>query len=520
LALAGGGVLLLGSGAAAAAVGRIEAGYGVDRNGTPEYVIPVRLTAGTAGLTPQLAISHAGASARSVVGVGFTIAGLSAITPCEKTVASDTTPDPIRLQAGDRYCLDGARLRLSSGTYGATNSTYRTEIDQLARVTAYASSSNVPGWFRVENRDGRILEYGNTADSLLRTSSGAGAATFLWAVNKISDRAGNSITFSYDNDDDAHRFRPSQIRYTNRSATPDGHYTISFVYQAGDRPDVYTQNTSSIIESAYVLETRLLERLELRHDGSLYRQYLFSYATGAGGNSRLATLTECAATVYDCLPATAFTWQDGIAGHAGLVSTGTAAAAALPLDFNGDGFDDLVWASGGTWRFMAGGAAGYGAATNTGITATNASKAMPVDWNSDGRADLLVDWSDSKWRVLKGHATGFDSPVQAGPGSGIPSNPSPSKWWIADIDGDGRDDLLRVRRRTRRSAKASRAGGSRATPSRAGMSGSPIRAATPRPGRTTCWRSSARSSSRAPVPRATPGRRSGNPPRSPMPPAT
>ena len=248
-------MLLLGSGAAAAAVGRIEAGYGVDRNGTPEYVIPVRLTAGTAGLTPQLAISHAGASARSVVGVGFTIAGLSAITPCEKTVASDTTPDPIRLVAGDRYCLDGARLRLSSGTYGATNSTYRTEIDQLSRVTAYAASSNVPGWFRVETRDGRILEYGNTADSLLRTSSGAGAATFLWAVNKISDRAGNSITFSYDNDDDAHRFRPSQIRYTNRSATPDGHYTVGFVYQASDRPDAYTQNTSSVIESAYVLET-------------------------------------------------------------------------------------------------------------------------------------------------------------------------------------------------------------------------------------------------------------------------
>ena len=123
-------------------------------------------------------------------------------------------------------------------------------------------------------------------------------------------------------------------------------------------------------------------------------------------------------------------------------------SAALPLDFNGDGFDDLVWASGGTWRFMAGGAAGYGSATNTGITATNPTKAMPLDWNSDGRADLLVDWSDSKWRVLKGNATGFDSPVHAGPGSGIPSNPSASKWWIADIDGDGRDDLLRVRTTT------------------------------------------------------------------------
>jgi len=112
-------------------------------------------------------------------------------------------------------------------------------------------------------------------------------------------------------------------------------------------------------------------------------------------------------------------------------------------DLNGDGFEDLAWASGGTWRYMLGGAAGYGAAANSTITATNPSKALPLDWNGDGFMDLLVDWSDGKWRVLKGTAAGFASPVHAGPGTGIPSNTANSSWWIADADGDGRDDLLR-----------------------------------------------------------------------------
>lgn len=41
---------------------------------------------------------------------------------------------------------------------------------------------------------------------------------------------------------------------------------------------------------------------------------------------------------------------------------------------------------------------------------------MVLDWDADGRDDLLVDWSDGKWRALKCTATGPASPIAAGSG--------------------------------------------------------------------------------------------------------
>ncbi len=102
-----------------------------------------------------------------------------------------------------------------------------------------------------------------------------------------------------------------------------------------------------------------------------------------------------------------------------------------------------MWNASGTWWISWGGVSGPGPASNTGIAAYTSPAAMPLDWNGDGRMDLLVPWSDNKWRVLVGGASGFASPVHAGPG-GITSNTAHSDWLVADFDGDGRDDLLRI----------------------------------------------------------------------------
>jgi hypothetical protein len=48
---------------------------------------------------------------------------------------------------------------------------------------------------------------------------------------------------------------------------------------------------------------------------------------------------------------------------------------------------------------------------------------------------LLVDG----WRVLA--ARGFAAPASAG-ASGVPSNTTANSWTVADINGDGRDDLV------------------------------------------------------------------------------
>lgn len=429
---------------ALAAVGRTEAAYGVTANGAVAYTIPIRVTEGVAGLTPRLAISYAGPGQRSIVGVGFALSGLSYITPCRKTIVQDLNAAPVTLTSADRYCLDGARLRLATGTtYGASGTTYRTELDQLARVTANASTGNIPGWFKVETRDGLIYEYGNTADSKLLASGVAGAPPQFWAVNKIADRAGNSMSLVYDTDNALRRFRPSYLLYTAGNGGA-AHYKISFVYQTATQPEPTLDFTPSATGGAAHSDDKLLDRIELSHDSVVYRKVLFTYEAGAGTNQRLKTVQECVPGVPDdCLPATTLGWQSATAGHAVGVSSNAVASGVIPLDINGDGLEDLAWASGGTWRYMLGGASGYGTTINTGVTATNATKAMPLEWDGDGFWDLLIDWSDGKWRVLKGSATGLStSPVPAGPGTGIPSNTAGTTWTVADVDSDGRDDLV------------------------------------------------------------------------------
>lgn len=439
-------IVLAGAHSALAAVGQIEATYGVSQNGIANYSIPINLTDGINGLTPRLSIEYGGPTTRSILGVGFALSGISYITPCRKTIAQDVTAAPVTLTAADRYCLDGARLRqlVSTDTYGASNTQYRTEIDQLIRVTSRASTANVPGWFKAEMPDGLKYEYGNSTTSKLMSSALAGATPQFWAVSKISDANGNSIVFTYDKDDALGRFRPSVISYTEHGGV--AHYKISFVYQTAVQPTPIFQFTPSASGGAVRKEDKLLERIELKHDDVVYRTIKFVYQNGAGQNQRLWTIEECAAgPPEDCLPTTQFTWQSATPGHAAFASSGNAVASGITtLDINGDGIDDLAWASSGTWRYMLGSPVGYGSIVNTGVTATNPTKAMPLEWNRDGYWDLLVDWSDGKWRVLRGGASGFNTTVvQAGTG-GIPSNTANTSWATADVNADGRDDLISV----------------------------------------------------------------------------
>ncbi len=410
--------------------GRIEATWDVSANGAAQYSIPIRITEGINGLTPRLAVTYS-AGERSIFGTGFVLAGLSAISPCRRTIVQDGVAAPVTLSSGDRYCLDGARLRLISGTWGASESVYRAEVDRLARITAKESTANIPGWFLVEMPDGLRYEYGRTGDSQLGIQ--------FWAANKIVDRDGNSIDFVYDMDGGLSRFRPLEIRYTNSSAGA-AKYKVLFIYQSSPQPGPTDQITPGSVGGGHHIETHLLDRIELLHENLEYREYRFGYEPGAGTNLRLQWIEECT-PANDCLGKTTFSWNSGSSGHAQAVDV-SGTASGMPMDVNGDGYEDYVWSESGTWRLKWGSLNGLGGTTNTFIASYGGGR--PLDWDGDGRMDLLVPWSDSKFRVLRGTTTGFASEVHAGPG-GIPSNTTNSDWHVADVNGDGLDDLLRLR---------------------------------------------------------------------------
>jgi len=431
---------------AQAAVGSTPASYGVTPNGAVQYSIPIRATEGIGNLTPRLAISYVGPGQRSILGVGFALNGISYITPCRKTIAQDLNAAPVTLTSADRFCLDGSRLRAvaGSGTYGASNTKYRTELDQMVRATSLESSSGIPGWFKVEMPNGLEYEYGHTDDSRLRASALSYAPPQFWAVNRIKDENGNSIEFFYDTDHGLRRFRPNYILYTMRGSSAS--YRVNFVYQSATQPEPLLEYTPSTVGGAAHQEDKLLDRIDLLHEGSAYLRYKFAYQNGAGANKRLQSVTECAVAsgAETCLPATQFTWQSATSGHQSETQSNMSLFAPKLLDINGDGVDDIVGYSGSTWRYSLGSASGgYGPVINTGVAVVNAWKARSIEWNGDGRRDFMIDWSDGKFRVLIGTENGLStSPVAAGPGTGVSSNLNNQSMAIADVNGDGRDDVI------------------------------------------------------------------------------
>ena len=67
--------LLLAATAAHAAPGRTAATYEVSSTGEASYSIPIAVPPGTAGLTPQLALTYGHRSGTSLAGVGWAITG-------------------------------------------------------------------------------------------------------------------------------------------------------------------------------------------------------------------------------------------------------------------------------------------------------------------------------------------------------------------------------------------------------------------------------------------------------------
>jgi hypothetical protein len=433
---------LLSDATAWAAAGRTSGHFAVSASGSAQYSIPIWTPRGIAGLEPSLALQYSSRGGDGVYGVGWSVAGFSSIGRCHKTYAQDGVTDAVEVTTGDLYCLDGNKLRLVSGTYGADGSVYQTEIADFSRVISHGTAGTGPAWFEVRRKDGRIFEYGHTTDSLILVSSTTSART--WALDKISDRVGNYIAFVYINDTTNGVFRPSTITYVSSpasSATPN--YQIKFTYQTRG-----TTPPSGFILGSPFEEPNLTSQIAVNAwNGSAYaleRAYNLTYTTGsASGRSRINTVTECSST--DCLAPTTIGYQDGTVGFGteNTVAGYNPGGGEIALDLNGDGIDDLIYPdpTSGHWYYLLGTASGtYLGPYDTGIASTNSATAIPIDYNSDGKMDVLVENASGNWRVLFFQTAGGAFTYTD---TSTPATSAGDGMVIAgDVDGDGRDDLI------------------------------------------------------------------------------
>lgn len=423
------------------AAGRTPGTFEVTHSGAATYRIPLWTPPGIGDLGARLDLVYNSRSGNGTLGVGWTLAGLSQITRCNRTWAQDGAPQPVTNAAGDRYCLDGQPLRLVAGAHGADGSVYATEIETFARVVAHGASGGGPSSFTVTRRDGVVHQYGSTADS--RAHAGASATVRAWALAGIRDRAGNAVRYSYHNDAQPAAYgdgtlRIAAISYPVTAAGHGPYYHVRFAYSpraAQDAPVGYLAGTR-------VREPWQLDSVSIRIAGTeaLIKGYHFGYGIGgASGRLRLATVQECSAS--SCLRATRLQYQDGARGWLGITETGVAASAArnpVPVDLDGDGLTDLLYpvdAGSGrvSWRITLARASGYSAPFDTGLVTASSAAILPGQFSGNGRMQFLVPLGTT-W-----HVAGFGAGGFAVASTGLPVA---GEYGAADIDGDGLADLV------------------------------------------------------------------------------
>jgi hypothetical protein len=120
--------------------------------------------------------------------------------------------------------------------------------------------------------------------------------------------------------------------------------------------------------------------------------------------------------------------------------SGEAPNAIAVGDFNGDGVEDLAFASDGSVNVLLGnGSGGFTPASGSPFAvAGHARSVVTGDFNGDGRSDLAVTTSANQVAVYL--ATG-DGQFQEAEGSPLPTGEGPASIVAADLSGNGRTDL-------------------------------------------------------------------------------
>lgn len=447
-------------------VGSIAGEYSVSATGAANYSFPIGLPKGTNSMIPNLGITYSSHSGDGIMGIGWNLTGLSAISVVPRSWYQDGKTENVKLDGTDIFAMDGNRLVATTGTYGSSGTIYATEAETYLKITSYGSTGG-PQWFKVETKEGLIMEYGNTSDS--RVDEQGGTSTIIWKLNKVYDQHENYMEFIYRNESNDSRI--DYIAYTGNAAEGLPPYNqVKFEYTTRN------DDNAMYIGGSEFKNHYLLTKIQITSDGEHFKDYEFVY--GENHNSFLKSVTEKGAS-SEQLNTTLFKYgEKGVACETVPCSSfaGTSADFTYARDFNNDGKSDMIlrhyyYDSNGNkiytmWEAMV--------STSTNTFAHYASGTIPegtfmyFDHNKDdfgmsamsASFDFYGDGSDDllfiKLNASPNGSTlaslviidinGLDQTSTYYPAfaSGGYVN-SEKSFHIGDYDGDGRDDILWLR---------------------------------------------------------------------------
>ncbi len=438
--------------------------FGVGATGAATYTIPIVVPPGTAGLAPSLSLNYSSQSGNGILGFGWSLGGLPAMTRCPQSYAQDNAHVGVTYTSTDRFCLDGQRLLvINGGTYGNDGTEYRTEIESYSRIILH-TQGGVTGraWFEVHTKSGQIIELGNSTDSRI-LASGTSVAR-VWAASKISDTVGNYLKVFYTTDQG--QYYPDHIVYTeNDTAGVTPYNSVYFLYQSRNDPSTL-YHAGSMISTAKLLSD-IKTYTNTTGSGTAVTDYKLAYTLGNAPFSQLTSVQRCdgTGTSAGCLAPTTFGWQTAstwssriIVDSMPTISPPASGISSAGVDIDGDGNPDgyttplpgiggcepLYLNNGTAWSLAnmtenyTGSAPNQAACFATGYFGGGNSSFFDID--GDGLADMsiTVAYPTACFCILRndgqGHFNQFGGTNATVPLLGL-------GWINTDVNGDGLGDF-------------------------------------------------------------------------------
>jgi len=315
----------------------IPATYNVSPTGAFTYSVPLNLPPGIGELMPGLAISYNSQGGNGLLGVGWSMSGLSSITRGTKTLFHNGKVEPVDF-VDDAFYLDGQRL------FDVGGNMYNSEVKNFAiiRAVPFTPAQNGPSHFLVEYPNGLIYHYGNSQSS--KFIAQGKFDVLMWGLNKIEDQYGNYIEFNYNNNPLTGDYRIANIKYTGNSNTGIPTSTeIIFQYVAR------TDKNKIWISGSQIRTDVVLDYIQVEHNASFVKKYDFDYNLNM--YTHLVSIKEILPNGKE-MPAIDITWASTSNGPTNVATS--LGSNSVPYDytvgdFNGDGATDIakykVWSS-------------------------------------------------------------------------------------------------------------------------------------------------------------------------------
>ena len=251
--------------------GKTEGTFAVSAKGDATYTIPLTIMKGMSDFKPELSLFYDSNAESGIMGQGWSIKGMHAITKVSKCKHFDGTSQ------GTAYALDGMRLLETDDANGQLY--YRTEYDRGDSISITSYQNNAPATFEVKTMDGCTYRYGGATGRYPLNRN-----VNQWALVYAQDALGNYISYTYDQNGGLY---PTSITYgRNIHGTAGVDCTILFTYDSST--------------------PKSLTKITCKYNENIYRSYTFEYENSP---SYLTKITEGGRSTTTFAPTT-FEWDN------------------------------------------------------------------------------------------------------------------------------------------------------------------------------------------------------------------